>query len=247
MENEYSANTYLAPYVSFVTFQSGVQALRDHGLPPEIDRSAWSSRSGIDQTLLLSAFKFLGLIDAAGKTQQALEELVVAGQNTDAEKRLLDAILRRCYPKLFDLDLTAATPNQLSDAVGSYGRTGATKSRAVRFFVKSAEHCGIEMSGRLTKQLRAHSGTTTSDQANGTAKTSKRRGKRKIQRVPQEESDGVRQGDAFKTVELPNTGGTLTLTGTFNLFALAGRERALVFEVIDKMTELENETKKETP
>lgn len=49
MENESSARTPGAPYVSFKTFQSGVQSLRTHGLPEKIDRSVWASKSGADQ------------------------------------------------------------------------------------------------------------------------------------------------------------------------------------------------------
>ena len=48
-------------------------------------------------------------------------------------------------------------------------------------------------------------------------------------------------------MDLPNAGGHLTLSGTFNLFELTGVERALVFEVIDKMMELEEKTRGETP
>ena len=44
----------------------------------------------------------------------------------------------------------------------------------------------------------------------------------------------------MKTVELANAGGQLTLSGTFNPFELTGKERQLVYDIIDKMKELED-------
>ena len=40
---------------------------------------------------------------------------------------------------------------------------------------------------------------------------------------------------AMKTVTLSRAGGSITLTGNINLFELEGDERALVFDLIDKM------------
>ena len=46
-------------------------------------------------------------------------------------------------------------------------------------------------------------------------------------------------GSSLKTVELPDVGGRLTVSGTFNFFDLSGTERELVFGIIDKMKEFE--------
>ena len=241
--NNSDAKTVFPPYVSFKTFRSGVQSIREHGLPDVIDRSIWSAKSGADQTALLGAFKFLGLTDQAGETQQFLKDLVGTAENTDAEKHLLGSLMRQRYDKLFELDLEAATPNQVAEAIGSYGPQGSTLARAVRFFIKVAGHCGIPMSGRISK-----SGTTASP-ANGTATRTRRRARRRPQRTPAAEltTETGQGGTAFREVDLPNAGGRLTLSGTFNLFELTGVERALVFEVIDKMMELEEKTRGETP
>ena len=118
---------------------TGIQSLRSHGLPTEIDRSAWSM-SGADKSAMLGALKFLGLIDSAGQTQEALRQLIKAEQNTDEEKKFLITILRQRYSEVFDLDLTSATPLHVSDAIGSYGPTGSTKHRAIRFFLKAVTH-----------------------------------------------------------------------------------------------------------
>ena len=43
----------------------------------------------------------------------------------------------------------------------------------------------------------------------------------------------------MKTIQLHGVGGTLTVSGTFNPFGLVGKERELVYLIIDKMNEYE--------
>lgn len=233
MENNVRLSAAVPPYVAFATFQSAVQDLRDHGLPPEVDRSAWTSKSGADQSALISAFKFLGLTDGDGKTQDVLAKLVRVEANSVEEKHILGNLLRQQYAKVFALDLESATPIRLADAIGEYGATGSTKNRCIRFFLKAAEHSSIQMSGRLTKRTRVRGGAPT---GNGGATKGRRRIKRKTPLAP---SEGTIIGGAteqsMKTVKLPTAGGSLTLSGSFNLFELAGDERQLVFDIIDKM------------
>src|SRR5271165_7189735 len=100
-------------YLSFTTFRSAVQSLRAHGLPEKIDRTAWTSRSGGEQSQLLSGFKFLGLIDSGSNTQPALKQLVDAAENTPQEKEILANILRQRYAKVFELELKNATIGQV--------------------------------------------------------------------------------------------------------------------------------------
>ena len=44
-------------YLSFKTLQSAIQSLRTHGLPNVFDRTAFDSRSGGEQTQILSALQ----------------------------------------------------------------------------------------------------------------------------------------------------------------------------------------------
>ena len=50
----------------------------------------------------------------------------------------------------------------------------------------------------------------------------------------------------MKVIELPQAGGNLTLSGTFNPFELVGSERDLVYSIIDRMQEFEAATEKAT-
>ena len=228
----------VAPYVSFKTFQSGVQALRSHGLPEKIDRSVWLTKSGADQTALLSAFRFLGLIDAKDRVQPPLEKLVDVPEGAAAEKEVLGTAIRQSYAELFQRNLETITPAQLAEAIGKYGPTGSTRDRAVRFFLKVAGHCGVKISGRLTarKPRGSASGKTN---GNGPRKTSRTA-------PPPSPEQGQDGAAAMKVIELPQAGGSLKLSGAFNPFELVGAERDLVYSIIDLMQEFEAKIEKAT-
>jgi len=226
--------------------------LRAHGLPPKIDRTAWNSRSGGEQKQLISGFKFLRLLDSNDVTQDSLRNLVGAAENTPEEKQIIDALLRAGYAKVFELDLKTATMGQVSEKIGSYGPTGATRDRAVRFFLKAAQHCDIPLSPRLTEGMRSTSESakpSTGEDA-GSAQASTPIRQRKRRRSPgvlSGETAAHEQieptGNAVKIVTLRETGGTLTLSGTFNAFDLDGDERKLVYDIIDLMKKYEQSAK----
>ena len=244
MDDNGSEKEPVPVYISLVTFKSAIQSLRDHGLPPKIDRSAFGSRSGADQRQIMSAFRFLGLIDENEKTQPILSKLVHdATDNSEEEKQILAEILKSKYSKVFELDLKTATPNQLSEALSSYGSTGETTKRCKRFFIKAAEYCGIELSKRLSKGKRTRGEAIPTTSANGTAQKSRRR-KRLGNTQPRVEQNNEKpSGNAVKTVSLRHTGGTLTLSGTFNPFDLDEEERKLVYDIIDLMKKYEQKEK----
>lgn len=226
-------------YLSFKTFQSAVQSLRTHGLPDSLDRTAFGSRSGAEQTQILSAFRFLGLLSDANRTQESLKALVKASEGSAEEKSILAALLKQRYANAFALNLEAATPAQLDKAIGDYGATGATRDRSVRFFIKACEYCGIKLSSRLTaRKPRAPSAANGSgdEQIGTTPQQSERTGRRRRKVEPP-----TTHSSNIKTVSLPNVGGNLTVSGTFNYFELEGDERELVLGIIDMLKKFEKE------
>lgn len=243
MPNDIAATDKVPVYLSFKTFQSAIQNLRTHGLPAKIDRSTFDSRSGQEQTQIISALKFLGLIDEGNHTQNVLRELKEVAENSPEEKSLLALLLQHRYAKVFDLDLVNTTPNALEAAIGEYGATGTTRDRAVRFFIKAAEHAGIQLSSRLTKGLRSRTpaphtpsegeAESESDKQNS-SKGTKRRGRKSMG-----QNSPLPTRNAMKEISLPKVSGTLTISGTFNPFGLIGNERALVYKIIDLMTSFE--------
>jgi hypothetical protein len=235
-----SGDTNTPVYLSFTTFRSSVQSLRTHGLPDKLDRTAWQSQSGAAQSQIISAFKFLGLIDESGNTQPVLRKLVDTAEYSKEEKQVLGDILRDRYEGVFALNLKTATIGALAEVIGAYGATGATRDRAVRFFIKAASHCGVEMSSRLTKGLRSRSEyVTTGESENTTAISPAPQATRRRRRHPNtdlpDRQSGIPSGKAVKTITLRNVTGELTLSGTFNPFELDGDERKLVYDIIDLM------------
>jgi hypothetical protein len=209
-------------YLSFKTLQSAIQSLRTHGLPGVFDRTAFDSRSGGEQTQILSAFKFLGFIDDANRTQPILRQLKEAVEGSEEEKAILASVLKERYANAIALNLESATPAQLDKAIADYGAGGSTKERSVRFFVKAAEYAGIELSPRLTaRKPRSPNVANDSD----TGQKGKKGGVETLVTPP--------SGHAMITVELPEAGGTLTISGTFNPFGLVGEERTLVNGISD--------------
>ncbi len=226
-------------YLSFSTFQSAVSSLREHGLPSKIDKSAFSTRSGADQSQIISALKFMGFIDNEDNTQPSLKKIIGATTGSKEEKDALIEVIKNRYSKVFEFDLTTATIKQIINAIGEYGSTGSTKDRAVRFFIKICEYCDIPLSTRLTQNTRSR---TKSTNTAGKTSNQKTRKKKKIEGVD-DEPPIPNKNEAMKTISLPGAGGTLTISGTFNFFGLVGDERELVYGIIDKMTEHENKPK----
>jgi hypothetical protein len=224
-------------YLSFKTFQSAVQSLRVHGLPDSLDRTAFGSRSGAEQTQILSAFRFLGLLNDKDRTQESLRALVAFDENSNEEKQIFADVLKDKYANAFALNLEAATPAQLDKAIGEYGATGATKDRAVRFFIKATEHCGIKLSSRLTARKPRSTPTPSSngDEQSATESGSQRDGRSARKRRGAEPSLSTATGGAIKSITLPGVDGTLTVSGNFNFFGLVGDERTLVFGIVDLM------------
>jgi hypothetical protein len=231
------------PYLPFATFLSAVQNLRAHGLPDNVDKTAWPSKSWGDQVLIVNALKFLGLIDEAGNTQEDLKALVDTQENSDEEKRLLGDALRSKYSKAFELNLKTATIGQILEVIGQYGPTGETKKRGARFFLKAAHYCKIPLSTRLTSGLRSKQEATegTVEEGNPAATTqsaqpTKHRRRKLAPPPPATRPPEITKGNAFLTITLRGMdGATLTLSGTFNAFELGGEERKLVYDITDLM------------
>ncbi len=235
-------------YLPFKTFCWALQSLRTHGLPDKVDRTAWTSRSGGEQSQLLSGFKFLGLIDSGTSVQPVLKKLIDVPEASQEEKEILGTVLRQGYAKVFELDLKTATIGQVQEKIGSYGPSGETRKRAVRFFLKAAQHCGVELSSRLTGGLRSRSEESADGAEEDGAPAPPtpprpRRRRRTSTPLAQEEHEEKPSGSAVKTVRLGDTGGTLTLSGTFNPLELDGDERKLVYDIVDLMKQYEHKTK----
>jgi hypothetical protein len=220
-----------AVYVGWSTFRNAIDTLTE-AMPNRIDRTVFPGLAGGVQGQLLTGLKFLGLVtEDDGKPTPAL--LALAVRDEAERKKHLDKILRASYPNLFRLDLTKTTLGELREKMGeSYGVSGATLDRALRFFITAAENAGISLSAHVSK-VKA---------ANGPASPRRRRAAKPrpeapVPAIPAQGADGT-----SKSVSLAS-GGTLTISASLDLFSLTPEDRKFVFTLIDQLEGYEKASK----
>lgn len=213
-----------AAYVPFRTFLGAVEAL-EHGVPRRLDRTIWRSQSGVIQSQIMMAFRFFNLVDEDDRPTQALHRLVASPEQRPEHVK---ALLHYGYRDIIDHDLTKMTPRMLEEAMDSYSVTGETKRRAVRFFLQAAKYAELPMHPLLLGQTR------------NTGPRKKRANKRTVDQpnthfvvTPTTTESGI---TARNTREIQlSSGGTVTLSLSYDPFALSEEDRKFVFELVDKL------------
>jgi len=146
----------LPPYISYRTFRNFVDGLQE-GIPARIDRSYWGDRlSGSTGIQLMSALRFLALVDANGTPTSQLRQLASARGDKRAE--LLRQITYEAYGFLFQgsFDPQTATYAQLDEVFHhTFQLTSSVSRKCIKFFVSVANDAGIPLSTFITKRLRA--------------------------------------------------------------------------------------------
>jgi len=134
-----------APYIPYRTFKAFFE--RFDPVPLRIDRSLLRYTSGGNQTMLLQAFRSLGLMSEDGTPTEEMSELGKA--LTQGGKEPLKKLLMKRYPGVFKLDLNRATGSQLIERLEEMGLSGDTARKAAAFFLAAVEDAGIEYSKHL--------------------------------------------------------------------------------------------------
>lgn len=163
----------LPPYVSYRTFRNFVDGLQ-LGIPARIDRSYWGDRySGSTGTQLMTALRFLGLIDGNGIPTTRLRQLASAkgAQRSDILKQIaytsFDFLSER------SLDPQVATYAQLEEAFyNTYQVTSDVARKCIKFFVSLESDAGVSLSPFIMKKSK----TIRADSVRG--KTTKKTGAR---------------------------------------------------------------------
>jgi len=150
-----SSKKLLPPYVSYRTFINFLDGLQQT-MPARIDRSYWGDRlSGSTGTQLVSALRFLDLIDINGFPTVKLRQLVATrgSQRTD----LLKQITHESYSFFFlsQVDPQAATYSQLEEAFhDNYQIASDVARKCIKFFIGLASDGGMKLSPFVTKKTR---------------------------------------------------------------------------------------------
>lgn len=168
----------LPPYVSYRTFRNFIDGLQ-LGIPARIDRSYWGDRySGSSGTQLMTALRFLGLIDSTSIPTTRLRQMVSAKGAQRSE------VLKQIGYSAFDflsersLDPRGATYAQLEEAFyNTYQVTGDVARKCIKFFISLESDAGVPLSPfimKKTKTMRTNSGRkkTTSKTTLGTKRNS---------------------------------------------------------------------------
>lgn len=134
------------PYTAFQSLKNLMGTLKENGLPGRVDRSLLSNFSGQVASQLLTALKFLGLIDGGGHPTDQLERLVKT-HGTEDWPMAVERVLRTAYAPLFDLNLGSASPSQFNDAFRrAYPVEGDTFRKCITFFLNAAREAAIPIS-----------------------------------------------------------------------------------------------------
>ncbi len=150
-----SGRKRLPPYISYRTFYNFVERLQQ-GVPARIDRSYWGETlSGSNGTQLMSALRFLGLIDASSTPSSQLRQLVLArgALRTEVLRELTSGAFAFLLQGSFDS--RTATYAQLEEVFhNTFELTDSVSRKCVKFFVALASDAQIPLSPFITKRVR---------------------------------------------------------------------------------------------
>ena len=212
------------PYLPFSSFLTALDRLAQ-AVPPKIGKDVFPHHSGVLQGQLLGALRFLDLIDDNGIPKGNKLERLATEKDIPARRANLRPLLNAAYSEILKLDLTRMTPSQFDSAFERYGISGDTKKKAKAFFMKAAEFAQIEVSPLLIQRSR---GSISARRRKGSLKKDFRRVNSPAAVIYDAEKF------ASKTLELAN-GVTLTVAVKGNVLELEGKDRDLVFAIMDQL------------
>ena len=158
-----SSKKLLPPYVSYRTFLNFLEGLQQT-IPARIDRSFWGERfSGSTGTQLVSALRFLDMIDANGFPTAKLRNLVASKGSQRTE--ILKQITRESYGFFFlsQTDPQTATYAQLEESFhDNYQIASDVARKCIKFFIGLAGDGGLRLSPFVTKKTRNTRSVTAS-------------------------------------------------------------------------------------
>lgn len=150
----------IPPYTSYKTFRTLIDDLRTHGVPSHIDRDVLKRFSGSVGTQLMTALRFLNLINEANQPLASLEVLVAA-KEPEQWKKALASTLESAYGPVMKIDLSRATPSALTkEFKDRYTNKDDVAKKCVRFFVHAVKDAGVELSPRIVNATRERRKTT---------------------------------------------------------------------------------------
>lgn len=150
-----SSKRSIPPYVSYRSFWNFIDRLHE-AIPARIDRSYWGDKfSGSTGSQLMSALRYLGLVDEEGIPTSLLRSLVAARDFQRDE--IMAQIARNSYGFFFNgpVDYKTATYAQFEDLLNSSYRVNSDVARkCIKFFIDLATDARIPLSPFVIKKTR---------------------------------------------------------------------------------------------
>jgi hypothetical protein len=126
-----------------------ISDLHEHDVPTRIDRSVLRRFSGIVGTQLLTALRFLHLIDDQSHPTPRLNELAAAYGTPEWGSKMI-SILQDEYAPMFGLDLGNATALHFNETFRkAFPAKDSVLQKSVAFFLGAAKDSGIVISDRV--------------------------------------------------------------------------------------------------
>lgn len=173
------------PYTSYKTFKSFIQDVHEHGLPSRIDRSILTRFSGVVGTQLMTALRFLGLMDEDAHPTEKFRQLV-GSHGTSEWRQHLGQLVRSAYAPIFEIELETATPSHFIETFRkAFPGAEAVIQKSATFFLYAAQDAGVQISARVLKGRKPRTALPRKGTPNAKSPSTNR--------PPQEEKPGQRQ------------------------------------------------------
>lgn len=242
----------IAPYVSAKTFGRFIQRFVDAGgkLPVRIDRSVLGGLSGSNQSAVLGALEFLGLIQPDGSVTESFRELLTDA-SADGEgirsDYLSDIVATAYEPVVGELELSTATGKMLEERFRENGGVdGHTLIKAIRFYLKLAKDAGLTVSPHIKLRTpppakrKAGANTATEKNVDETDADESDDGKgRNVDPLGHSLPDGIHPMIAGLVQSLPEPSSAMTEGDRQNLERGFGMALRIAYKVTTKEEEAE--------
>jgi len=182
------------------------------------------------QGLIMNTYRFFALVDEE-QNDASTKTLIDLVKRQEQRPEILRGLIETEYvDALQDHDLSKMTMKMLEEEFEKhYSVSGATKQKAITFFLKAAKFAEMPLSHFLSSQLR-------------NAAPRKKRGSK--QRTEQENGataietnlTDAGEGGGSHTLHFAS-GGTLTITIDANPFTMPKEERDFFFSLVDRLQE----------
>jgi hypothetical protein len=157
-----------APYTAFASVKTALSQFKEHGAPSRVDRTVLPTFSGAVGGQVVTALRFLKLIDNGNNSRPELDQLVAA-VGTDEWPKVLREILGEAYTALLQMNLETASPSQFTEAFRrEYPATEDVSRKQMTFFLNAAREAEIKISPYILRNKKPRTNGTKKRQARPT-------------------------------------------------------------------------------